>query len=120
MGNEAIINGIMADWNCTELEAEIAHDLDAATLKETRKAIAQAVTYRRLISDERREYYKEFLRNEFYAGKNLPEDYLDCEAREMMENNAFMFAYEWGQVDDYASMTEAEIMEAFGYKTEAA
>ncbi len=52
----------MNDWNCTELEAVIANEIETDSLEDTRKFIAQAVTYQRHLVDlmpESLRYYRE-------------------------------------------------------------
>ncbi len=57
---------LVQEWNCTELEAELALELDTHSLAATRKAIAQAVTEKRRTSQAWFEH-----KGAEYGGDNL-------------------------------------------------
>jgi hypothetical protein len=104
---KSTITDVMEVWSCSELEAYASFVFNTNSLEETRRAIAKAVTYERLLSSLLPEklYY---LRNEHYKDKNVTEEDIQAEAQAMAEEQAEMFDYSWGQVDDYDTMTEAE------------
>jgi hypothetical protein len=106
-GNDELFAEIMRTWNCSALEAYAAETFYCETLEDTREAIAQAVTYERLRVNLFPEALR-FMREEQYPDMT-DESFLQREARELVEDEAWMFVYDWKQYDDYDSMTEAEI-----------
>ena len=93
----------------TDLELDIMEQYDCVALEETRDTIAKAVTYERLLKSLLPGAV-DFMRNEYYKGAEVPKDFIHSEAREMVEEQAHMFVYEWEtQLDDYSTMTEEEI-----------
>jgi len=104
--NNSIISEIMRTWNCSRLEAVAGCKLECESLKDTQESIAQAVTYKRLLINLLPGIIV-YLQKK-YSGTESEAFILD-EAKEMTEEQAYLFAYEWEQFDDYDGMTEAEI-----------
>ncbi len=97
------------------IEREIMEELDLASLAETRKAIAREVTYQRFNTQEHIDHYYNFLRKEVYSeGDGKPDNFIKAEAKEMANEHAWMFSFDWNQLDDYDSMSNSEIAQAFG------
>jgi hypothetical protein len=107
--SELHINEIMKEWNCTELEASASLDFDCETLKETQDAIAQAVTYERLIKRHLKSS-EEAVIDKYFDGVKPDADAesLNKLAREEAEERAYILAYCRGIKDDYATMSEEE------------
>lgn len=100
-------NDIMQEFNCSELEADAILRFDSETLEDARFEIARAVTYERLLKNLLPEALR-YTRTEEYKGVDVSENFILDEARELVEDEAWQFAYEWEQIDDYSGMTDAE------------
>ena len=104
----AAINKIFKDWQCTWNEAWAAVHFETETLEETRKAIAQAVTYRRLFKS----YLPaaiEFMKTE---EPGIGDVWIESHAYDLADEAATAHVYEWEtqELVDYASITENEIL----------
>ena len=107
--NEALFTEIMNDTGASYIEACVMVSYDCDTLEQTQDTIAKIVTYARLLKSLLPGAV-EYMRNDRYKGENVTEAFIQSEARELVENQAWMFVYDWEtQLDDYDAMTEAEI-----------
>ena len=115
---EVIIKYKMLTTGCTRLEADIMFELELDSIDETRKYIAQEVTYkRRTESKDELKHSVDFLKNEYYPNEHgitgLTESDVTEEAKELVAEIADNFIYEGEVYDDYETMTEDEIRAVF-------
>ena len=95
-GNEDFFADIMAEFNCTYDEAYDMVEWDLYSLEELHKVYKQNAAYDKL-KIEAVPGFLEFLRDEYYSGKNISDADLKSEAEEMTEEHAYMVVYDWEQ-----------------------
>jgi hypothetical protein len=107
--NDLIFADLMSRWHCTYLEAYFAVQIGYESLKATRKAIREQVTYNRLLNQLLIEN-EAYLAEEYY--KDKPEasnvEFIELEALSMAREMAWDFVFNAGIIDDYRTMRQAE------------
>jgi len=98
---------------CSRLEADVWFDLECEDIEDTRKTIAQLVTYYRRHNDKEfmQEHINYFINNVYprkYKIKNATADEVIDDVKEDIYTS--VYHDEW--VDDYSEMTEDEIKKA--------